>query len=238
MALSIVSLNVNGLSESSKREGLLQWLQSLAVTVDVVSLQETHCTSDVECHSWFSFSGFSFVLSPGTCRSGGCIVLYRPILTLVNYWCEVPGRSLICEFSFHDATFRVHWSLIRDGFTENFKNDLLWLIILRVVKVRGSMKNWGYIDSDRCACCSRKETIDHCFLNCSRVKAVWSHISPILTSLLRMTFLSNCLSVFFFQWPRVDAKNARLARFLVKTILYGIWKFIYLFIFFNLHFAI
>ena len=107
MALSIISLNVNGLHESSKREGLLQWLRSLPVTVDVVSLQETHCTSDVECHSWFSSSGLSSVLSPGTSRSGGCVILYRPALTLVNSWCEVPGRSLLCEFSFFDAVFRV-----------------------------------------------------------------------------------------------------------------------------------
>ena len=107
MALAIISLNVNGLRESSKREGLLQWLRSLSVTVDVVSLHETHCISDVECHSWFSSSGFGFVLSPGTCRSGGCIVLYRPALNLVKFWCEVPGSSLMCEFSFHDATFRV-----------------------------------------------------------------------------------------------------------------------------------
>ena len=82
MALSIISLNVNGLRESSKREGLLQWLRFLSVTVDVVSLQETHCTSDVECHSWFSSSGLSFILSPGTRRSGGCIILYCPILRL------------------------------------------------------------------------------------------------------------------------------------------------------------
>ena len=46
---------------------------------------------------WFKFRPFS----------GGCIILYRPVLTLVNFWCEVPGRSLMCEFSFHDATFRV-----------------------------------------------------------------------------------------------------------------------------------
>ena len=107
MALSIISINVNGLRESSKRDGLLQWLRSLPVTVDVVSLQETHCTSDVECHSWFPFSGLNFVLSPGSGRSGGCIVLYRPVLNLVNFWCEVPGRSLLCEFSFCDSTFRV-----------------------------------------------------------------------------------------------------------------------------------
>lgn len=82
MALSIISLNVNGLRESSKREGLVQWLRSLPVTVDVVCLQEAHCTSDVECHSWFSSSGLSFVLSPGTRCSGGCIILYWSILQL------------------------------------------------------------------------------------------------------------------------------------------------------------
>ena len=117
-----------------------------------------------------------------------------------------------------------HWSLVRDEFCENFKNDLLWLI-LRAVKVRDALKNWGFINSDCCASCSRKETIDHCFLNCSRVKAVWSHFSPFLSSLLGVTFLPNCISVFFFQWPRADAKSARLARFLIKTTLYGIWKF-------------
>ena len=133
-----------------------------------------------------------------------------------RYWVSF----LTIGFNLHQ-----HWSLVRDGFSENFKNDLLWLIVLRAVKVRDSLKNWGYINSARCASCSRKEAIDHCFLNCSRVKAVWLHFSSILSSLLGVTFLPNCLFVFFFQWPSVDSRNARLARFLVKTILYGIWKF-------------
>ena len=97
MALSIISLNVNGLCEPSKCEGLLQWLQSLPVMVDVVCLQDTHGVSDVECHSWFSSSGLSFVLSSGSRRPGGCIILYCPVLQLVNSWCESPGRSLLCE---------------------------------------------------------------------------------------------------------------------------------------------
>ena len=59
-----------------------------------------------------------------------------------------------------------HWSLVRDPFTENFKNDLSWLIILRAIKVRDSLHMWGYADSNVCAHCQRKETIDHCFLNC------------------------------------------------------------------------
>lgn len=49
------------------------------------------------------------------------------------------------------------WAMVRDPFTENFKNDLLWLITLRGVKVRDSLKSWGYIDSDRCAYCNAKK---------------------------------------------------------------------------------
>ena len=32
-------------------------------------------------------------------------------------------------------------------------------------------------------------------------------------------------SVFFFRWAPVSPKKAQLARFLIKTILYGVWKF-------------
>ena len=107
MALSIISLNVNGMRDQSKRLGLVQWLRSLPVTVDVVCLQETHCTSDSECSSWLSSSGFSCAVSPGSVKSCGCIVLYRPILSLVNSWCDPEGRFLQCEFSLRAKTFRV-----------------------------------------------------------------------------------------------------------------------------------
>ena len=42
---------------------------------------------------------------------------------------------------------------MRDSFTENFMNDLAWLITLRAVKVCDSLRNWGYIASARCASC-------------------------------------------------------------------------------------
>ena len=47
-----------------------------------------------------------------------------------------------------------HWGRVRDGFSENYKNDLSWLITLRATKVRDSLKNWGYIGSDHCAFCN------------------------------------------------------------------------------------
>ena len=71
-----------------------------------------------------------------------------------------------------------HWRLVRDDFTENFKNDLAWLITLRAIKVRRSLRDWGYIGSSRCASCPRDKTIDHCFLHCPRVKLVWFHFLP------------------------------------------------------------
>ena len=55
-----------------------------------------------------------------------------------------------------------HWSLVRDNFTENHKNDLLWLILLHAVKVRDSLKElgchwfWGL--------CMLPSTRDHCSL--------------------------------------------------------------------------
>ena len=118
-----------------------------------------------------------------------------------------------------------HWSLVRDSFTENFKNDLLWLIALRAVKVRDSLQNWGVTDSGSCASCPLRETTDHCFLNCIRVKRVWARFAPALTLVLGSPFVPNTLTVFFFLWPSASAKRARIARHLVKSILYGIWVF-------------
>ena len=118
-----------------------------------------------------------------------------------------------------------HWSLVRDNFTENHKNDLLWLILLHAVKVRDSLKNWGVIGSGVCACCPRLETIAHCFLNCARIKRVWDYFSPLLSSLLGIQFDVNIPTAFLFAWPSPCYKISRIARFLIKSVLYGIWCF-------------
>ena len=107
MALSVVTLNCNGIRDCSKRTGLLQWLRLLPASVDIVCLQETHCVSASECSSWFLSSGLSFALSPGTNKSCGCIVLFRPSLSFVDSWSDSEGRFLQCEFSLRDVRFRV-----------------------------------------------------------------------------------------------------------------------------------
>ena len=107
MALSVLSLNCNGIRDQSKRAGLVQWLPSLSVIVDVVCLQETHCVSQAECDLWFSSSGFLSCVSPGSNHSSGCVILYRPSLSFVDSWADRCGRYLQFEFCFHDKSFRV-----------------------------------------------------------------------------------------------------------------------------------
>ena len=54
MALSVLSLNCNGIRDASKRAGPLHWVRSLPVRPDIICLQEVHCSSVQECSSWFS----------------------------------------------------------------------------------------------------------------------------------------------------------------------------------------
>ena len=129
--------------------------------------------------------------------------------------------------AFTGAAFDIanHWPLIRDDFTENYKNDIAWLIAVKGIKVRDSLRSWGYIASDVCAFCNRKETIAHCFINCKRAKRVWSLLVPTLSALLNTTFVVNVNTIFFFMWPSASAKADRLARFLIKSTLYQLWAF-------------
>ena len=78
MAVQIISININSIRNSDRRAGLLQWLRPL-----VVCLQEAHCASDVECQSWFRSSGFQSVVSPGSQKSCGCVILFCLSLSLV-----------------------------------------------------------------------------------------------------------------------------------------------------------
>ena len=118
-----------------------------------------------------------------------------------------------------------HWPHVRDSLTENFKNDLTWLITLQGIKVRDTLRSWGYIATDAYAYCNRKETIDHCFLNCKRARETWKFFQPTLSALLHVPFLANVKTVFFYLWPTAGDKNDTPAPYVIKTILYGLWVF-------------
>ena len=54
---------------------------------------------------------------------------------------------------------------------------------------------------------------------------MWRHFEPILNNVLGSAFSFNVLFIFFFRWPACSTKQARLTRYLVKSILNGIWVF-------------
>ena len=54
--------------------------------------------SVAECSLWFQSSGFGSAVSCGSSHSCGCIVLFRPSLTLLNSWCDFDGH--FCNVSF------------------------------------------------------------------------------------------------------------------------------------------
>ena len=82
-------------------------LRSVPCTVDVVCVQEAHCTSVFECDSWFRSSGFLSTVSPGSNKLCGCLILYRPVLPFVKSWLDSDGRFLQCEFVLRDKKFLV-----------------------------------------------------------------------------------------------------------------------------------
>ena len=63
------------------------------------------------------------------------------------------------------------------------------------------------------------------FLNCKRARGVWSAFSPTLSALLATPFSVNVKTAFFHLWPSVGDRVDRLARFIIKTVLYSIWSF-------------
>ena len=70
--------------------------------LDIICLRKVHYSSVQECSSWFLSSRFGVVCSPGSVRSSGCAILFRPSLSLLGSWYDTEGHYLQCEFSFRD----------------------------------------------------------------------------------------------------------------------------------------
>ena len=112
---------------------------------------------------------------------GIAMLLPRPFTAnFIDWFVPANSSSAWAQVIGPGFSLNGHWSLVRDSRTENFKNDLLWLIALRAVTVRYFLQNWGVTDSGTCASCPLRETTDHCFLNCMRVKKVWLVLHPLL----------------------------------------------------------
>ena len=135
--------------------------------------------------------------------------------TCASFWGAVVGRPIIRWVSV--------WRKSRLKFIENYKCDVLWLLLHNAVRVRYNLRVWGYIASDRCAVCSRIETPCHCFVECRRVIRVWNFFSPLLSRLLSSPFVLSFSSVLFPLSSSSSSPGHRLSNYLIATIVYFVW---------------
>ena len=105
MALTVISVNVNGLRDEDRWLGFLRWLSHLSPSV--VCLLETHAVSSADLQPWFSRFGFLCAGSFGPVHSRGAAVLYRPVFECRSMVCKFDGRFVWVELAFRGAVFRV-----------------------------------------------------------------------------------------------------------------------------------
>ena len=112
-ATNIITINVQGLRGSEARALLFEWLS--CVGADIVCLQETHATSAQEFSSWVEdynaraaqHQKWCCESSPGSTRSCGVAILYRPVFQVLNVRRDDSGRLVVVEFSGNNFDFQV-----------------------------------------------------------------------------------------------------------------------------------
>ena len=144
----------------------------LAVLNSRFSFTSNLCPSSDRPSSYYlkSIESFCFLFSSRkalpddlSCKSLYLLLLDCPKLTpkSTGFWRAVNGRPIN------------RWAWVRHKsrlkLIENKKNDIIWLLIHRAIRVWYALRKWGYIGNDKCAVCNRVETIEHCLLECPRV---------------------------------------------------------------------
>ena len=107
MAVSICTLNVNGIAEFTKQEKVFNALQQKQF--DIYLLQETHLP-DVETGKlWEKQWGGRALWSPGTTRSAGVGLLVNPQSTveITKFSIDTDGRVLTANAKSHNNTLQI-----------------------------------------------------------------------------------------------------------------------------------
>ena len=74
--IKLITLNVNGIAEHSKRQKIYNYLKTL--DADIVCLQETHSATDADSRTWTEEWGGEAIWNHGSNRSRGTAVLFNP----------------------------------------------------------------------------------------------------------------------------------------------------------------
>lgn len=107
MAVSLVSINVNGIAEHHKRVKVFESLKTL--NFDLFFLQETHLADTLSGKAWEKEWGGQCAWSPGSNRSAGVAVLVHPnsSVKLAAFHIDLAGRLITAKFAVEQQVFQV-----------------------------------------------------------------------------------------------------------------------------------
>ena len=107
MAVSLASINVNGVAERHKRLKVFECLR--AMPVDLFFLQETHLADHSQGKTWEKEWGGHCAWSPGSNRSAGVAVLVHPnsAAKLVDHKSDLAGRVVTVSIDFQGHRFQI-----------------------------------------------------------------------------------------------------------------------------------
>ena len=105
--LSICSLNVRGLRNSTKHNVLFEWLKSKKF--DIICLQETYCTTDFVNQFNRHWDGPVFHSCSDSNHSKGVAILINPKqnVTVIEKVCDEYGRKLLVKIKINDEIFNI-----------------------------------------------------------------------------------------------------------------------------------
>ena len=90
----LISLNTQGIRDFNKRSRLIQWLKQQRV--DILFLQETHFTHDLENSIRIEFIDYDLFHSFGTRASKGCSIMFDKKINykIINFEADKIGRYI------------------------------------------------------------------------------------------------------------------------------------------------
>ena len=106
---TFITLNVQGLRNSRNRQTLFSWLN--CAKPDIIALQETHSTSEAVFQTWLhketqhnnNKQRYLVESSPGSNRSSGVAILYKPCFVIKKIQRDTSGRYLLLTFTHEDV---------------------------------------------------------------------------------------------------------------------------------------
>ena len=107
MAVSVCTINVNGVAVHPKREKVFQYL--LDKHFDIYLLQETHLPDVTQGKLWEKQWGGHALWSPGTNRSAGVGLLLHPTssVEIVSHNTDTDGRVLAAKLKHNEHVFQL-----------------------------------------------------------------------------------------------------------------------------------